>query len=454
MLEAKHYIFLAATAVFLPAASWLGIRFRWAERALVAGAFLSTCYLIDINLFSMEWYRGDTRGFEFGLTDWMTISLIIIMSRAPRWSGRSLSVLPPNSGPLLLYLAVAALSALVAYVPIYAGFGLMKLLRAVAVYWVACNYLRREEDVRFILYVLAAIVCVEFLLVMKQRASGIYRAVGSTPHPNTLAMYINMMNAIFLSFLLNDARAGWRRWMYLGCLAMGTLIVAATFSRGGLAMMVGCYGLVVLLSVARRPSRRKTVVVGLMMLAALPVAIKLTPAIVDRFQNAPVESGESRAQANEAAIAMANRHLLGVGINNYSHVINETAYSRYIPNELDRGIVHNIYLLHASEMGWPGLLVFLLLIANYLWVGARAVLDREDHPASSLAIGILVGMLGLWLQSTLEWAFRQTYLTVEFFMFAGFLAALPRVARVIRRDRRRRLAALWWLGTGQAPSRA
>jgi O-antigen ligase len=180
-----------------------------------------------------------------------------------------------------------------------------------------------------------------------------------------------------------------------------------------------------------------------MFLAALPVTIKVGPAIIDRFQNAPVESGESRAQANEAALAMANRHFLGVGINNYSHVINETAYSRFIPNEMDRGIVHNIYLLHACEMGWLGLIAFVLLIVNYLWIGARAAFSKRDDPGTWMAIGILAGMLGFWMQSFLEWAFRQTYLTVEFFMLAGFLAALPRVAQETAATRRRRAAALF-----------
>jgi len=69
----------------VPAAAWLGIRYRWAERLLVAGAFLSTTYLVDINFVSMEAYRGDTRGFEFGVTDWMMIALVVVMVRAPRW---------------------------------------------------------------------------------------------------------------------------------------------------------------------------------------------------------------------------------------------------------------------------------------------------------------------------------------------------------------------------------
>ena len=449
-MEAKQFVFLVATMIFIPVASRLGCSYRWAERALVAGAFFSTCYLIDINLVSTEWYRGDTRGFEFGLTDWMVISLIIVMARSPRWRRQRLTLLPPNSGPIIFYLLIALLSMLSAYVALYAGFGLMKLLRAVAVYWVAYNYLRRPEDLRFVLYILAAIVCMEFLLVLKQRASGVYRAVGSTPHPNTLAMSINMMNMIFLSFFLNEEKGRARRWVYLACIAMGTLIVAATFSRGGLAMMVGGYGLVTLISLARRPSGRKFKIIGLCVLLAIPMALRLAPAIIDRFENAPEESGVSRWQANDAAIAMANDHLLGVGINNYSHLINETAYSRFIPNESDRGIVHNIYLLHACEMGWAGLFAFVLLIGNFFWMGFRSIFNRRDDPATWMGTGIFVGMVGFWLQGSLEWAFRQTYLTVEFFMLAGFLAALPRVARAARSERRRRRIALSVLSRGAA----
>ena len=101
-METKQLIFLGMTLVFIPIASWFGIRYRWAERALVAGALLSTSYLIDINLVSMDWYRGDTRGFEFGLTDWMVISLIVVMCRSPRWQNRRPELIPPNFGPMIL----------------------------------------------------------------------------------------------------------------------------------------------------------------------------------------------------------------------------------------------------------------------------------------------------------------------------------------------------------------
>jgi hypothetical protein len=438
-MELKHWLFLAISACAIPALSWLGVRHRWAERALLAGALLSTSYLIDVNFLSMEWYRGDTRGFEFGLTDWMVIALVVTMLRAPRWQRGTLAV-PPNIVPLAAYLMLAIASIAVAYVPVYAGFGLFKLLRALAVYWVAFNWLRSEEDLRFVLMVMVSMVAVQFMLVVGQRASGIYRAVGSTPHPNTLAVYVNLLNMVFLSVLLSGHLSRKLAMFVWAGLAMGTLIVLATFSRGALAVMVLGYGLVVLLSLFDRLKSRKLVMIGMMALAALPFALKMAPSIIHRFQTAPVESGLSRHQANSAALAMAHDHLLGVGLNNYSHMVNNTAYSRFIPLASDRGIVHNVYLLQASELGWAGFAAFVAIVLGFFWQGGRFLVRRRGDLSTAVAGGIVVGMLVLWSQSLLEWLFRQTYITIEFFLLAGFLAALPRVSRAARRRRLKRAA--------------
>jgi O-antigen ligase len=155
----------------------------------------------------------------------------------------------------------------------------------------------------------------------------------------------------------------------------------------------------------------------------------VTPSIIKRFETAPINAELSRHQANEAAVAMANDSWLGVGLNNYSYAVNNTDFSRFVPLEVDRGIVHNIYLLHAAEMGWIGLFVFLLMILRFQWMAASIIFKRYDSTVSHVAIGIFAAMTALWVQSMLEWALRQTYLTVEFFMLAGFLAALPRVHR-------------------------
>lgn len=451
-MELKHYIFLAMTFAFIPVASWFGMRFVWAEKILVAGAFFSTSYLIDINILSMEEYRGDTRGFEFGVTDWMIISLALVMLFSPRWRNKRPDFLPPNTVPMGLYLLLAILTLFVSYIPVYGAFGLSKILRAFLVYWVAYNYLRTEKDLRFFLLILVAIVSFEFLLVIYQRLIGIYRAHGTMPHSNTLAVYMNMINMIFLSMVINDKSRGLTRLLYWAALGMGTLIVLATFSRGALAVMAACYMLVVSLSMYDRISLPKLKVLAIMAIAVSPVIIKVTPSIIERFESAPVNAELSRHQANDAAYAMANSGWLGIGVNNYSYAINNTDFSRFIPLEIDRGIVHNVYLLHAAEMGWIGLIVFVLLIGRFIWMALRIAARRENHIVSHIAIGILAAMLALWLQSSLEWAFRQTYIVVEYFMLAGFLAALPRVRKQMRARKPQKRRA--FVAQGKVRSRA
>jgi hypothetical protein len=284
-------------------------------------------------------------------------------------------------------------------------------------------------------------IALQFILVMWQRKIGIYRAVGSTPHPNTLAVYVNMMNMILFAFVMGERKASrYTAAAWVG-LAMGALIVLATFSRGALLALGIGFMLVIALSIWTQPRATKFKIVGALMLAALPAAIKFAPAIIKRFETAPKESGLSRQQANSAAIEMAHNHFFGVGLNNYSFVVNNTEYVRFIPLEVDRGIVHNIYLLHACELGWIGLGAFLLVIFGFLRLGVKFIRQRHDDVTSSLAIGITVAMTTLWVQSMLEWLFRQTMVTMQFFILAGVLAALPRVSKSMRIEKLR-LAAL------------
>jgi len=431
-METKQIVFLLLTITAIPTSVWLGITFKWAERGLVCATFLSTAFLIDINFVSMENYRGDTRGFEFGVSDWMVISLLLVMSLSPRWKKRRITLLPPNSGLLMLYFAVALISVTVAYVQIYAEFGVLKIIRGLVVFVVAYNYLHSEEDLHFVITILALIVGIEFFMVIEQRLSGIYRASGTTPHSNTLAGYINMINMVFFALLLGDRK---RPKLYFIILGLGSLMVLATFSRGAMTAMVIGYLLIVALSYRDKISARKTKILVILLLMTIPILLKVGPSLIERFLYAPEASEESRTLSNSAAKAMANDHILGVGLNNYSHMINETEYVEFIDSPVDRGIVHNIYYLHASEMGWGGMVIYILLLANFLRLGYQNIGKPGSELGRSMAIGMCAAIVVLSLQGSLEWFFRQTYITIEFFMFAGFLVALPKVNKSVRKNK-------------------
>jgi O-antigen ligase len=202
-----------------------------------------------------------------------------------------------------------------------------------------------------------------------------------------------------------------------------------------MAMIVG-YLIVIVLSYKNKFDMRKNGILALMLLLAMPIAIDVGPRVIDRFLNASEASGASRKLANVAAAAMADDHFFGVGLNNYSHAINETHYIEHIDSIVDRGIVHNIYLLHASEMGWIGMIAFCLVIGNFLRLGYRSISTSSSELASNVAIGLTTAIVVLSMQGSLEWFFRQTYITIEFFMFAGFLVAIPKVSVATNRQRK------------------
>jgi hypothetical protein len=93
------------------------------------------------------------------------------------------------------------------------------------------------------------------------------------------------------------------------------------------------------------------------------------------------------------------------------------------------------------------------MIGNFMFMAVRYIRRRCNDITSWMATGIFVGMLTMWIQSSLEWAFRQTYLTVEFFLLAGFLAALPRLQTSMQRQRRNRKLRLAWLAHTMAQPR-
>jgi len=51
-------------------------------------------------------------------------------------------------------------------------------------------------------------------------------------------------------------------------------------------------------------------------------------------------------------------------------------------------------------------------------------------------------MVALFFQSMLEWLFRHTYVTFEFFMVAGFLAALSRVDTDMKKEKKKKMQLL------------
>ena len=444
-ISLKQVVFICMTMGFLVVAIPMAIRFSWMDKVCIAGIMFMAINPVDVTFFSYTFYRGDIRGIEFGITDWLTITLIAAMLNAPRWRKRRLYTRNPNEVWMLLYLALCAFSIVSALVPQFAFFGVTKLLRAYATFWIAYNYIRSEDDLRFIIWCVVGLTFYSFFQVLMDKyVRGVYPPRGSFPHQNGLATFQNMMNFIIFAFLMQDSAKLFdkRTLIYWAAFGVGVLTTVSTLSRGGMATVVlGC-AMIVLLSfiLKQKPDKikKKFAALGVMFILSIPVLVIVLPEVIKRFETAPMESGESRHAANDASAEMGGDRFLGVGLNNYSFAINYLPYGEHL-NELDRGIAHHIFWLHYAELGMFGLILFILMTGTFLWVALRFILKRKDSLERVFAIGVLTAFIINWLVGTLEWNFRIIQITLAYFMLAGFVTSLDRVERErIRKEKNKK----------------
>ena len=253
------------TISFLLVSIPMAIRFSWMDRVCIAGILFMAINPVDVTFFSHTLYRGDIRGLEFGVTDWLSITLIIAMLTAPRWRQRRLYTRNSNELWMLLYLALCTFSIVSALIPQFAFFGVTKLLRAYAAFWIAYNFIRSEDDLRFVIWCVVGFSFYNFFQVLMDKyILGVYPPRGSFPHQNGLATFQNMMNFIIFAFLMQDSTRLFdrRTLVYWAAFGAGTLTTISTLSRGGIATFVlGCTLIAVLtFFLKQRFTDRKSVV--------------------------------------------------------------------------------------------------------------------------------------------------------------------------------------------------
>jgi O-antigen ligase len=185
------------------------------------------------------------------------------------------------------------------------------------------------------------------------------------------------------------------------------------------------------ISLARAPTRRKLVVAAVAGALGGLVMVKASDTLIERFTNAPAVSLDARRGFETAAADMLQDHPLGIGLNQYSWVLGHEGYAeRAGVLRVDRdGVAHNVYWLTAAELGYIGILAYVLLVLTPIVLAVRIVLAaRRDDPRGEddAALGLGAGLLVMALHGFGEWIARQGSMTYLFWMVAGLVAAMAR----------------------------
>lgn len=431
-LSQFKYILFFVTLIFgVPLGYFLSINFPKIEKVIFFFMIFFTARMEDINFVSHELYRGTSRGFEIGMVDLMTfIIFLLILHRRNRYPIRWF---PPGSVLYLSYFFFSFLSIVNATLYLEFFYEIWKMIRMYFYFWVIYNYINSFDKFEEMMKGFSIIIIFISVFVLKQKyIDGIFQTPGPFPHQNSLVMYLTILNCLVFAYIMNKKRKI-KLWYWLLVLGLGTVSVISTYSRAGLVVYAIAIATVLFFSFVEGASVRKVIITFMVMVLGVIVLIRAMDTIIQRFETAPEESTNTRILLAQSAVNMANDKTLGIGLNNFGLKVNlPYPYSSHIEGitpESKNGLVETIYLMIAAETGWHNLVVFLIMLFWFYFRNFASYIKYRNTDIHYLTIGIAGGLLGIYLQSSLEWVLKQTNNFYQLMMVFAIIVVLPKLER-------------------------
>ena len=453
MIEAKHIIFLMGSAICVPAGVLLSTTSRrfhdFVFMLLVFGTTQPETLFgmtTDINFLSREWYRGSTRGIEVSYLDLLALILLFSSLIVRQREGRRF-FWPASLGILLTYFAWGATTLVVFSDPkIFSVFEVTKIARGIMVFLAVAAYVRTPREVKYFLYGLIAAIGYEAAVCLIDRyVHNLVRIRGTFPHPNSLSMFSLQCVPIFIAGFFSMRTSTFLRTASMVAFVAAAGCVLLSISRTGFATLVLLSAATFALCTGLRMTPRN---IGLSLLGLLIGALMITKAwdsIMSRMSGFDFEreymseEGDRGSYFRQAAPIMRDYPLSGLGLNNWSYWVSNR-YAEQAGYEMDpypsiyaapdvhqqAPPAHNLYLLTAAELGWPGLFLLLALFFRWFFLGVRSIRSPEHGLSGRIWLGTFISLCAIMMQSWTEWEFRQTPMFFLAHITMAVLAVLHR----------------------------
>jgi O-antigen ligase len=226
------------------------------------------------------------------------------------------------------------------------------------------------------------------------------RLQGGAGDPNLLAAGLVAAIALSVGALIATRRRSIGRVCLLGALILLVAGLGATQSRGGLVGAIVMAGA----AVAVAHGRRRRLAIALGAVAALVAgALAVSPGGLSRVTT-PDAEGNGRADLWRVGARMVREHpISGVGLGNFrvraADFVREPGEVRFAELIAERPHeAHNTYLQLLAEVGVPGLLAFLTVVAlalDRMWRAQRRLAALGDGDLAALGQSAFLGAVGM-----------------------------------------------------------
>jgi O-antigen ligase len=273
-------------------------------------------------------------------------------------------------------------------------------------------------------------LCFEACFAIWERFGlGILQAGGTLGHQNFLGLMSHFVTFPWLALLL----AGERGWRPIAGPLAGLVIAALTVSRGTVGLMGAGYVGIFALSVLRRWTPRKAIILAVGVASVCVLAPVILSSFDQRFNEAEGAAGyeskyDERGAFENAAEKMISDHPMGVGSNYYVVAANTGGYNTRAAVTWAAGSetanVHNVYFLVAAETGYIGLITFVLMLLRPLVVAFRCGWRNRRDRRGDLLLGLGMSLFIVYIHSYFEWIFITFQAQYMFALDAGLVAGL------------------------------
>ncbi len=241
---------------------------------------------------------------------------------------------------------------------------------------------------------------------------------GLTANPNDLALMLNLLLPLCVALFLH-ARTFLQRTLLLGILVLTAGGVVMTFSRSGFVTLA-----TILALYTYRFSRQGRLSYVGVLLVAVALAVPLLPTTyVDRLativdtEKDETGSAQVRWIDMEAAAQYVSQHpVFGAGLGQDILALNKVRGETWTS-------VHDVYLQYAVDLGLPGLILFVMLLAAAIRSAAaarREAVARGRDDIASIAEAIWISLLAFAVAAI----FYPVGYHFYFYYFAGLAVAV------------------------------
>ncbi|MBA6412701.1 putative O-glycosylation ligase, exosortase A system-associated [Parahaliea sp. F7430] len=187
---------------------------------------------------------------------------------------------------------------------------------------------------------------------------------------NALAVAILMTIPLMIYLYMCYREQRWIRWLLGLSITLSLVSVIGSQSRGAIVSILAVGGFFWLKSHSKLITGPAIIILAALVFNFMPTSWHERMGTIENYQED--NSALQRLNSWQYSLNVANESIVGAGFSSWS----QEMFQRYAPRPEWVFVAHSIYFHPLAEHGWPGLLLFLLILAT-TWRNLSRVIKNK-----------------------------------------------------------------------------